>query len=101
MEKEQNNKVADKENNAQCVAKIYTKWNNRSFSYSTTGCSTYLELARIPSNKPSQIASSGLSNHPSISPSVAMSVNTSPLPSIIPTILPSDVPSEKPMMLFL
>ena len=101
MEKEQNNKVVDKEINAHCVENIEVKWNTKSFSYSTTRFSTYLEPAGKLSKKTSHITSSGQSDHPSSSPSVAMSMNTIPLLSIKSTTLTSDVPSEKSIILVL
>ena len=91
MEKYQNNKVEDKERNAHCVAKLESKWNSKSLSYSTTRCSNYLALFGITSKKNYHIPSSGPSYHPCGSPSVAMNVHTSILPSITPTEFPSDV----------
>ena len=99
MEKEQNNKVVDKEINFHFVAKIESKCYTKSFSYSKTRWITYLDPAGIPSKKPFHISSSGLSDHPCSSPSASMSVNPIPLPSIKPTTLPSDFPSEKPIIL--
>ena len=101
MEKKQNNKFVDKESNAHCVANIESKWNTKSFSYSTTIWSTCLDPDGMPSNKTSHVPSSGLSDHPRSSPSVAVSMNPIPFPSITPTTFPSDVTSEKPMILVL
>ena len=101
MEKEQNNKVLEKESNAHCVSKIKSKLNTKSFCYSTTRWSTYLDPAGITRKLPSRISSIGPSDHRSRSLSAAMSLNPSNLPSITPTTFPSDVPSEKPVMLVL
>ena len=73
MEKDQNNKVVDKEINSRCVVNIEAKWNTKSFSYSTTGWRNYLNLDGMPSNKPSHIHSSIPSDHPSVIPLVDMS----------------------------
>ena len=101
MEKEQKNKVVDKESNSHCVSKLKAKCNTKLFYYSTTRWVTKLDLVVMQSRRPSHIPSSVLSDHPSSSPSVSMSVNTIHLPSITPTTLPSDVPSEKPVILVL
>ena len=101
MEKEQNNKVVDKEINAHCVANIEVKWNTMSFLYPTTRCITYLDPAEILSKITFHITSSGPSDHRSGSPSVFMSVSFIPLSNITPNTFPSDVPSEIPMMLVL
>ena len=71
------------------------------FTKSTTRWSTYLDPARVTSNKTSHIPSSGPSYHPIGSPSVTMSVRPSIFPSITPTSFPSDVQIEKLMMLVL
>ena len=101
MEKDQNNKLVDKESNAHCVANLEAKRNTRSFTSSITQWSTYITPSGISRKKPSHIPSSGPSDHPGGSPSVAMSVNTSTLPNIKPTTLTSDVTSEKKMLLFM
>ena len=82
MEKYLNNKVVDKESNAQCVENHEAKWNTKSFSHSTIRWSTYLYPAVIPSKKTSHIPSSGLSDHSCISESVAMGADLITLPTI-------------------